>query len=120
MTNNILYILLGLLAGTFSGLIGVGGGIIIVPCLVIFFGLTQHQAQGTTLALMVPPIGMLAAWNYYTHGFVDLRIAAFVCVGFLFGGLFGAKIATSVSNELLGRIFGVVLILVGLKMVLGK
>ena len=120
MTNNFLYILLGLVAGTFSGLIGVGGGIIIVPALVFFFGLTQHQAQGTTLALLVPPIGILAAWNYYTHGYVDIRIAAFVCLGFFLGGLFGAKIATSISNEHLGKIFGVILILVGIKMILGK
>ena len=65
MTNTLMYVLLGLAAGIFSGLIGVGGGVIIIPVLVFFFGLSQHQAQGTTLALLVPPIGLLAAWEYY-------------------------------------------------------
>ena len=120
MTNIVLYILLGLIAGTFSGLIGIGGGIIIVPALVFLFGLSQHQAQGTTLALLVPPIGLLAAWKYYTEGYVDLRIAAFVCVGLFLGGLLGARIATGLSNEVLGKIFGAVLVLIGLKMLFGK
>ena len=120
MANISLYILLGLIAGIFSGLIGIGGGIIIVPALVILFGLSQHQAQGTTLALMVPHIGILAAWKYYSQGYVDIRIAAFICLGFFFGGLLGAKIASGVSNEALSKVFGVVLILVGAKMILGK
>ena len=72
--NILLYLLLGLLAGVFSGLIGIGGAIIIIPSLVFVFGLSQHTAQGTTLALMVPPIGLLAAWTYYKSGFVDLKI----------------------------------------------
>ena len=91
--NIFLYILLGVVAGIFSGLIGIGGGIIIVPALVLLFGLSQHSAQGTTLALMVPPIGLLAAWTYYKQGLVDLKIAAFVCIGFFIGGLLGAKFA---------------------------
>lgn len=115
-----LYLILGLAAGILSGLIGIGGGIIIVPALVILFGLTQQQAQGTTLALMVPPIGILAAWTYYEKGFVDLRIAAFVCLGFIIGGYFGAKVAVGLSNDLLRRIFGVVLLVVAVKMILGK
>ena len=80
------YLLLGLVTGIFSGLIGIGGAIIIIPSLVLLFGLSQHTAQGTTLALMVPPIGLLAAWVYYKQGFVDLKIAAFVCIGFFIGG----------------------------------
>ncbi len=115
-----LYLILGLAAGILSGLIGIGGGIIIVPALVILFGLTQQQAQGTTLALMVPPIGILAAWTYYEKGFVDLRIAAFVCLGFIIGGYFGAKVAVGLSNDLLRRIFGVVLLVVAVKMIVGK
>ncbi len=120
MLNIFLYVLLGLVAGTLSGLIGIGGGIIIVPSLVLIFGLSQHQAQGTTLALLVPPIGILAAWKYYSMGYVDLKIAAFVCVGFILGGLLGAKFATGMSNEVLGKVFGVVLVAVGMKMLLGK
>jgi uncharacterized membrane protein YfcA len=82
MIQGLLYLLLGLVAGIISGLIGIGGGTIIVPVLVFFFGLSQHQAQGTTLALLVPPIGFLAAWTYYKQGYVNLQIAAFICLGF--------------------------------------
>jgi hypothetical protein len=117
MIDIVLYILLGLVAGVISGLIGIGGGIIIIPALIFLFGLTQHQAQGTTLALMVPPIGLLAAWTYYTHGYVDLKIAAFICLGFFIGGLFGAKLATGLSTEILQRVFGVALLLIALYMI---
>ncbi len=120
MADTLLFLLLGLVAGILSGLIGIGGGIIIVPALVFIFGLTQHQAQGTTLALMVPPIGILAAWTYYQKGFVDLRIAALVCAGFVVGGLLGAKLATNLSNVILEKIFGVALLLVALKMILAR
>ena len=120
MTQSFLYLLLGLIAGTFSGLIGIGGGTIIVPVLIFLFGMSQHQAQGTTLALLVPPIGFLAAWTYYKQGYVDLRIAALICMGFFFGGLLGAKIAMRLSNILLERVFGVALLLISLKMIFAK
>lgn len=120
MINIFSCIVLGLVAGVFSGLIGIGGGIIIIPALVLLFGLTQHQAQGTTLALMVPPIGLLAAWTYYKQGYVDLKIVAFVCIGFFLGGLFGAKIATSLTSQVLEKIFGVALLLIALKMIFFK
>jgi uncharacterized membrane protein YfcA len=116
----LLYVILGLVAGILSGLIGIGGGVIIVPALVFLFGLSQHEAQGTTLALLVPPIGILAAWTYYKQGFVDLKVAAFICLGFFLGGLFGAKIATSLSNVQLERIFGVALLLISLKMIFAR
>ena len=118
--NATLYILLGLLAGILSGLIGIGGGTIIVPALVIFFGISQHMAQGTTLALLVPPIGILAALTYYRQGYVVLNFAGFICLGFFIGGLVGAKIATSLSNIVLERIFGVALLLISLKMIFAK
>jgi hypothetical protein len=120
MMNIMLYMALGLVAGVLSGLIGIGGGVIIVPALVFVFGLSQHQAQGTTLALLVPPIGFLAAWQYYNQGFVNLKIAGFVCIGFFLGGLLGAKFATGLSNALLEKIFGAAMILIGLKMLLAK
>lgn len=116
----ILYIILGAAAGVLSGLIGIGGGIVVVPALVFLFGMTQHQAQGTTLAMMVPPIGILAAWTYYNQGHVDIKIAALLCLGFVFGGLLGAKVATALSNIALQRIFGVALLLVSFKMIFGK
>ena len=120
MTQNFLYLLLGLIAGTFSGLIGIGGGTIIVPALIFLFGMSQHLAQGTTLALLVPPIGFLAAWTYYKQGYVDLRIAALICMGFFFGGLLGAKFATRLSNVVLERVFGLALLLISLKMIFAK
>jgi uncharacterized membrane protein YfcA len=117
MINIVIYVLLGLVAGIISGLIGIGGGIIIIPALIYLFGLTQHQAQGTTLALLVPPIGILAAWTYYKHGYVNLTIAAFVCLGFFIGGFFGAKLATGLPTEILQRVFGVALLLISLYMI---
>ncbi len=116
----ILLFLLGITAGSLSGLIGIGGGVIIVPALIFLFGLSQHQAQGTTLALLVPPIGILGAWVYYKQGYVDLRIAAVICIGFFLGSMFGAKLATSLSNILLQRIFGIALLLISLKMIFVK
>jgi uncharacterized membrane protein YfcA len=118
--NIVLYLLVGLLGGIFSGMLGLGGGIVMVPTLAFLFGLSQHQAQGTTLALMVPPIGLLAAWTYYKAGFVDLKIAAFVCLGFFFGGLLGAKLVVGLPDPLLRKIFGVALIVIAIKMILTK
>ena len=114
------YLILGLLAGALSGLVGLGGGFVIVPALVFIFGFSQHQAQGTTLALLVPPIGLLAAWTYYRQGFVDIRVAAVIAVGFVAGSLLGARYAMTVSNETLEKVFGVALVLIGLKMIIGK
>jgi len=111
------YVVLGLVAGIISGLIGIGGGIIIVPALVFIFGMTQHQAQGTTLALMVPPIGLLAAWTYYKQGYVNLKVAGLICLGFFVGGLLGARIATSLPTKVLEKIFGVGLLLISIKMI---
>jgi len=120
MVNIILYLLLGLSAGVLSGLIGIGGGTIIVPALIYLFGLTQHQAQGTTLALLIPPIGLLAAWTYYKNGYVNLTIAVFICLGFFIGGLAGAKLAIGLSNEILKKVFGFLLLLIALYMIFGK
>ena len=114
------YLILGVLAGTLSGLVGIGGGVILVPALVFLFGFSQHSAQGTTLALMVPPIGILAAWTYYRQGYVDLKIAGFVCAGFLLGGLLGARFAAGLSNIMLERIFGLLLLFISLKMLFAK
>jgi len=118
--NILLLLLVGLLAGILSGLLGIGGGILIVPSLVFVFGLSQHTAQGTTLALMVPPIGLLAAWTYYKQGSVDIKIAALICLGFFFGGLIGAKFATAINASVLKRLFGVALLVTALKMILSK
>jgi hypothetical protein len=120
MAKPMWYIMLGLAAGALSGLIGIGGGTIIVPVLVFVVGFSLHQAQGTTLALLVPPIGILAAWTYYKHGYVDLSVAGYICLGFFIGGLLGAKVATNIPNIMLEKIFGVALLLIAIKMILAK
>jgi uncharacterized membrane protein YfcA len=114
------YVLLGLVAGVFSGLVGIGGGIIIVPALVILFGMSQHTAQGTTIAMLVLPVGIVAAWTYYKEGHVAIAAAALIGLGFLAGSGFGAKFAQSISPPVLEKIFGGVLVAVGLKMILGR
>jgi hypothetical protein len=116
----LLYVALGLLAGILSGIFGIGGGIILIPALVFMFGLTQLQAQGTTLAVMIPPIGLLAAMQYYQHGHVKLAIAGFICVGFFIGGFLGANLAQNLSDPLLKKMFGIFLFLVSLRMMFVK
>jgi hypothetical protein len=118
--SQVLYVLLGLLAGILSGMFGIGGGTILIPALVFFFGLTQHQAQGTTLALMVLPIGLLAALRYYYSGNVKLSMAAFICAGFFIGGLIGAHFVQNVPDLMLKRLFGVFLLFVSLRMIFFK
>lgn len=114
------YIALGLTAGIFSGFIGVGGGVLIVPALVFIFKMSQHNAQGTTLALLVPPIGLMAAWTYYKEGYVDLKIAGLIAAGFFFGGLLGAKLSVNMSNDALQKVFGGIMLMIALKMIFGK
>lgn len=120
MENTFLYILLGLIAGVLSGIVGIGGGVLIVPALIFLFGFSQQQAQGTTIALLVPPIGILAAWTYYQHGFVNIKVAVLIAIGFILGSLLGARFAVEASNTVLEKLFGVIIIIIGLKMVLGK
>lgn len=115
-----LFALLGLFAGTLSGVIGIGGGVIIVPALIFLFGFSQHQAQGTTLALLVPPIGLLAALTYFKSGFVDIKAAAIICAGFFIGGLIGAKCAVNLSEGILQRVFGVAIVLIGIYMIVKR
>ena len=118
--NNLICILLGLTAGTLSGIFGIGGGIIIIPGLVFLVGLTQHQAQGTTLAIMIPPIGLLAAWRYWQAGNVKIALAAFVCVGFFIGALIGANLVQGINELLLKRLFGILLAFMAVRMIFGK
>ena len=115
-----LYVLLGVVAGIASGIVGVGGGTILIPAFVLLLGLSQKQAQGTTLALMLPPIGLLAAWTYYKHGYVVVPLAIFVCVGFFFGGLLGAKIAVDMPTDVLKKVFATFIIAIGTYMLFSK
>jgi uncharacterized membrane protein YfcA len=114
------YLLVGLVGGVLSGLLGIGGGIIIIPALVFLFGFSQEMAQGTTLAMMIPPIGIMAAWVYYNKGCVDLKVAGIMCLSFFIGGLLGAKFAVNISGPMLTKVFGVALLLISLKMIFGK
>jgi len=112
MLNIFLYIIIGLFAGMVSGLIGIGGGIIVVPCLIYIFGFSQHAAQGTTLAMLIPPIGLLAAWAYYKQGYVNIPVAGLICLGFVLGGYFGARLAIGLPELILRKIFGVCLLII--------
>ena len=122
MTLTILFILLavGLLAGFLSGMVGIGGGIIIVPVLVYFLGFTQHQAQGTTLFMFLLPIGILGVMNYHKQGYVDYKTALIICSTFVFGSYFGSKLAISIDQKTIKQIFGAIIILLGAKMLFSK
>lgn len=117
MKQTVLSILIGCLAGVFSGLLGIGGGIIVIPALIFAFGLSQHQAQGTTLAMLVLPIGLLAAMTYYKMGHVNLKIAGWLAAGFFFGGLGGAHLAAAIPEPMLRKLFGAVMLIVSLKLI---
>ena len=118
--HEILYLALGLAAGILSGLFGIGGGIILIPGLVFLAGLSQHEAQGTSLAILLLPIGLLAVMRYYQAGHVHLYIAAFVCISFLIGGLIGANIAVGLPTLILRKVFGVFLMVVALYTIFAK
>ncbi len=122
MTLQILLILLavGLAAGFLSGMVGIGGGIIIVPVLVYFLGFTQHQAQGTTLFMFLLPIGILGVMNYHKQGYVDYKTALIICSTFVFGSYFGSKLAISLDQKMVKQIFGAIIILLGAKMLFWK
>ena len=109
-------VVLGLAAGALSGLVGLGGGVIVLPVLMYVLGMEQHMAQGTTLGMLLPPIGILAVWTYYKSGYVDVKIALLLCVGFIIGALIGSKIAVNMDTKYLKMICGIMFIIIGLKM----
>ena len=111
-----LAIALGVVVGAFSGVVGIGGGILFVPALVAFFGMSQVRAQGTSLGALLAPVGVLAFYEYYRKGNADLRIALLLALGFLVGGYFGAFGAQLLPDIWLRRIFAVTLVLVGARM----
>ena len=112
----LLLLCLGLAVGTISGLIGIGGGVLFTPALVYLMGFSQQEAQGTTLALLVPPIGILGAWTYYQRGYVNVQAAALICIGFVLGGLVGAKFAIALPAAILKRVFGAAMLGVAVRM----
>ena len=110
------YILVGLIGGILSGAFGIGGGTIMVPALVFLFGLSQHQAQGTALAVMLAPVFILAVLRYYAEGHVNMHMALYIAFGFIFGAFIGAHFVQGVPDANLKRAFGFFLILIGIKM----
>ncbi len=109
-------LLLGLVVGMVSGVVGIGGGILFVPALVWLAGMSQHKAQGTSLGALLLPVGALAFWEYYRNGQADLRIALLLAVGFFAGGYFGAATAVHIPELWLRRIFALTLVAVGGRM----
>lgn len=122
ITLNQLIVLLitGLLAGIFSGMFGLGGGLIVIPSLVMVLGLTQHQAQGTNLAFMLAPVGLFAVMNYYKQGHVNLKFAFILVVTFMIGAYLGSLWSVQIPSNILKKVFGAAVILIGLKMIFGK
>ena len=112
----LIIILVGIAAGILSGLVGVGGGIIIVPSLVYFIGFSQKTAQGTSLALIMLPVGIFGVMQYYKQGHVDYKIVGLLAIGFLAGSFFGSKLALSISQETLKKAFAVLMIVIAIKM----
>ena len=109
-------LLLGVAIGVVSGLVGIGGGALLIPALVFGYGMTQHKAQGTSLATMLLPIGFFAFWKYYKAGDVDLRLAILIALGFALGGWVGGAWAVHISDIALRRGFAIVLIVVAVRM----
>jgi uncharacterized membrane protein YfcA len=116
----LILIIIGIVTGAMAGMLGIGGAIIMIPALVFFMGFSQQMAQGTSLAVMLPPIGILAAYNYYKAGQVNITFAIILAVAFLIGSYFGSKLALTLPQPLLKKIFGVLLLLVAAKMLLSK
>jgi len=114
----ILYALTGLAAGAFSGLLGIGGAILLIPVLIYGFHYSQHDAQGTSLAILLPPIGILAAYRYWQAGHVHITAALIIAAAFLIGAYFGAAFAVNISPPLMKRIFGGALTAVGIFMMI--
>lgn len=113
-------IFLGLITGVLAGLLGIAGGIFLTPALVFILGFSQKGAQGTTLAVLLPPVGLGAAYFYWRHGNVDIKAAAFIAIGLFVGGIFGALLANKLPGVWVQRVFGVFTIAVGIKLLLGK
>ncbi len=118
--NSVFLITIGMMIGLFSGFLGLGGGLMLIPILIYACGLTQHEAQGTSLAVMIPPITLLAAIRYYQSGNVRVGIAILVACGFVFGGLIGAHIVQYIPDGLLRKIFGITLLFVSIRMIFFK
>lgn len=116
----IVLLLVGLFAGIASGLVGIGGGIIIVPALVYFLSMTQHQAQGVSIGMLLMPVGFLAAYNYYKAGNLNFKYSLIIGLTFIAGAWIGSKISLTIDENVMRKIFGVFVLLMALKMIFSK
>ncbi|MDA3954064.1 MAG: sulfite exporter TauE/SafE family protein [Bacteroidales bacterium] len=116
----ILLIIIGFIAGIVGGSLGLGGGIIIVPALIFILGFSQHYAQGTSLAVLLFPIGILAVINYSKNGYVNFKFAAILMVAFVLGSYLGSEISVHLPEKVLKKAFGLFLLLISLKMIFSK
>ena len=110
------FVLLGLVVGALSGVLGLGGGVFLVPALMFFFRFSPHEAQGTSLAVLIPPIGLFAALEYYRKGYVDVSVVGYICLGFIVGAYAGAFFVDRISVPLMRRLFGGFMFFVALQM----
>ncbi len=116
MTSVLLLILIGLVAGGLGGMVGLGGGIILIPALILIMKLDQQTAQGTSIAVMLPPIGLFAVYNYYKAGYVNIKYAMIIAAAFLVGGYFGSLLALKLPPDLMRKVFSVILVAIAVKM----
>ena len=116
----LILVLIGLVTGALGGMLGIGGGLILIPALVYFFGMDQHEAIGTSLAVMLPPIGLFAAYNYYKAGQVNIKYALILAAAFMVGSYFTSKIALTIPENLMRKIFSIFLIFIAIKMFFAK
>ncbi len=118
METIVILLLIGLAAGFLGGMVGIGGGVLIVPALVLLLGLSQHMAQGISLAMILFPVGILGVINYYKNGFVDLRFAGLLAIGFFAGSYLGSKFSLSLPQDTVRKIFAIVMILLSIKLLM--
>lgn len=112
----LILLLIGLAAGMLGGLVGIGGGIVIVPALIFLMGYSPKMAQGTSLGILLLPVGIFAVWQFWKQGYVDTKAVGLVALGFVVGGYFGSKLALSLPQETLKKVFAMLLILIAVKM----
>lgn len=116
LTTLVILVSIGLVAGFLSGLVGIGGGIIIVPALVIFLGFSQKEAQGTSLGILLLPVGILAVVQYYKQGYLNVNFVLIVALSFIAGGFLGSKLALTLSDAKMKKIFAIIMMLIAIKM----
>lgn len=116
ITIILLLIIIGLVAGILGGMVGLGGGIILIPALILIMKLDQQTAQGTSIAIMLPPIGLFAVYNYYKAGYVNIKYAFVIAMAFMVGGYFGSSLALKLSPDVMRKVFSVILVIIAIKM----